>query len=306
MLQEAEVGDLQFDDEKETYELLLGFLSDPDKYTETHCMSLVTFFDLPSDFYEEFDRVENLIEFVTDKDGVKSFMVYPDKSQVPSLGEVLNVETEVYVSTSKFKRWKMWHKNIKNAYLIEPDEPTMDIYYKMANWAADAQTISVPVKADIQMILDAIPTFKQEKHLHHYCEFYRNYPKEDVKIPKKQSKTHSLPVTPENSPSPQVNPPQFILGDIHRVIMTLPANSIDFVYTNPPFGTTNCAWDKPLIWEVLFCEMDRALKPGGVIALHCSIPFTYDLIRMRKPKYHYVWRKKNSTTFFLARRQPLR
>ena len=52
--------------------------------------------------------------------------------------------------------------------------------------------------------------------------------------------------------------------------------------------------------------MDRVLKDEGVVLLHCAIPFTYDLIKIRKPKYHYVWVKNNPTNFFHAKRQPLR
>ena len=52
--------------------------------------------------------------------------------------------------------------------------------------------------------------------------------------------------------------------------------------------------------------MYRVLKPHGKIILHCSIPFTYDLIKIEKPKYHYSWKKNNSTGFFQAKYQPLR
>ena len=72
---------------------------------------------------------------------------------------------------------------------------------------------------------------------------------------------------------------KFIVDDIHNYIKTIKTDSIDFIYTNPPFGTTQKKWDKPLEWNVLFPEMWRILKPNGVIALHSSMPFTYDLIR---------------------------
>lgn len=97
-----------------------------------------------------------------------------------------------------------------------------------------------------------------------------------------------------------------IQGDIHKVIKTLETNSIDFIYNDPPFATTENEWDKPLDWEYMFKEMYRVLKPNGCIALHCSMPFTYDLIRVEKPKYHYIWIKDKSTNFFHAKHQPLR
>lgn len=99
---------------------------------------------------------------------------------------------------------------------------------------------------------------------------------------------------------------QYIQGDIHEVIKTLEDNSIDFIYTDPPFSTTKASWDKPLQWNQLFPEMWRVLKPDGIIALYSSIPFTYELLQYEKPKYHYSWRKNNSTGFFQAKYQPLR
>tara|TARA_R110000851_G_C13054278_1_gene563383 strand:+ start:771 stop:1466 length:696 start_codon:yes stop_codon:yes gene_type:complete len=99
---------------------------------------------------------------------------------------------------------------------------------------------------------------------------------------------------------------KYIIGDIHEKIKSFDKNTFSLIYTNPPFVTTNKKWDKPLDWEMLFKEMDRVLKPNGVILLHCAKPFTYDLIRYRKPNYNYTWIKTNPTNFFQAKKQPLR
>ena len=100
----------------------------------------------------------------------------------------------------------------------------------------------------------------------------------------------------------------YIIGDIHDVIKTLDDNSIDCVYTNPPFGTTENEWDKSLDWSTLWTDIWRVIKPNGAIILHSAMPFTYDLIRHSpvNPRYHYIWVKNNSTNFFHAKRQPLR
>jgi len=98
----------------------------------------------------------------------------------------------------------------------------------------------------------------------------------------------------------------YIQGDIHEVIKTIESCSIDFIYTDPPFGTTKASWDKGLRWEELFSEMWRVLKPDGIICLYSSIPFTYELYKYEKPKYHYSWKKNNKTGFFQAKYQPLR
>jgi len=95
-------------------------------------------------------------------------------------------------------------------------------------------------------------------------------------------------------------------GDIHDIIKTIPDDSIDFIYTDPPFSITKSKWDQPLKWDLLFPEMWRVLKPDGVIALYSSMPFTYELLKYEKPKYHYIWVKNNSTGFFQVKYQPLR
>ena len=68
----------------------------------------------------------------------------------------------------------------------------------------------------------------------------------------------------------------FIHGDIQEVIKTIDTDSIDFIYTDPPFGTTSASWDKGLNWSELFPEMWRVLKPTGIICLYASCPFTYE------------------------------
>ena len=99
----------------------------------------------------------------------------------------------------------------------------------------------------------------------------------------------------------------YIKGDIHDVIKTLDSNSIDFIYTDPPFsGQTKAKWDGNLRWSELFPEMWRVLKPKGIIALHSAIPFSYELIKYQKPKYNYNWRKNNTTGFLTTKYQPLR
>eukprot|EP01051_Picozoa_sp_SAG22_P010941 SAG22_NODE_1016_length_6022_cov_13.332095_5_plen_213_part_00 len=97
-------------------------------------------------------------------------------------------------------------------------------------------------------------------------------------------------------------------SDTLEMLKKLPAAEYDLLYTNPPFGTTGAAWDKPLPWDQLWPEIWRVLKPNGAAVLHCSMPFTYDLAASQREflKYHYTWVKNNSTTFMLAKTQPMR
>lgn len=94
--------------------------------------------------------------------------------------------------------------------------------------------------------------------------------------------------------------------DTHEYIKTLEENSINLIYTSPPYGITGATWDKPLRWKEMFKEMWRVLKPDGKIILHCSMPFTYELLKYETPRYDYTWVKNNSTNFLNAKKQPLR
>ena len=79
------------------------------------------------------------------------------------------------------------------------------------------------------------------------------------------------------------------LEDVHVGIKQLPDDSVDFIYCNPPFGITECEWDQPLSWYRLWPEIWRVLKPSGVVAIHCSQPFTTDLISSQRRLFRYVW-----------------
>jgi len=100
----------------------------------------------------------------------------------------------------------------------------------------------------------------------------------------------------------------FRCGDNLTEIKKIPKNSIDFIYFDPPFGITECEYDKSLNWEPLWKEMWRVLKKPGVVAIHSSQPFTAKLIntQFKKYKYNWYWDKKNKTGFLFSKFQPLR
>tara|TARA_R100001460_G_scaffold57097_3_gene96844 strand:- start:1489 stop:2187 length:699 start_codon:yes stop_codon:yes gene_type:complete len=99
---------------------------------------------------------------------------------------------------------------------------------------------------------------------------------------------------------------KYIENDIHNEILNIPSDTFNLIYTSPPYAITEAEWDKPLKWDILFPEMWRVLKPNGIIVLHASMPFTYELLKYQTPKYHYTWIKNRKTNFFKAKLQPLR
>jgi len=101
----------------------------------------------------------------------------------------------------------------------------------------------------------------------------------------------------------------FYRGDSLSLIKKhLSDKSISLIYIDPPFGTTRQYWDESLNWSELFKQFFRILKDDGMIVIHCSVPFSYELIRAapKPPLYSWYWLKEAPTCPLIANKQPLR
>ena len=101
----------------------------------------------------------------------------------------------------------------------------------------------------------------------------------------------------------------FFQGDSLNLLKTkISSKSINLIYINPPFGTTKQPWDETLNWKEYFSEFFRVLKDDGMLVIHCSIPFNYELIRAapKPPLYSWYWLKEGTTCPLIANKQPLR
>ena len=101
----------------------------------------------------------------------------------------------------------------------------------------------------------------------------------------------------------------FYRGDTLTLLRTqIKDKSVNLLYINPPFGTTGNSWDEKQDWVSLFAEFFRVLTDDGMLVIHCSIPFNYELIRSapKPPAYSWYWKKDGQTTPLLANQQPLR
>jgi DNA modification methylase len=101
---------------------------------------------------------------------------------------------------------------------------------------------------------------------------------------------------------------RLFFGDCLEVMAELPDGSIDMVCTDPPYGTTACAWDAIIPLEPMWSQLKRLIKPNGAIVLMASQPFTTSLIasNMKMFKYCLVWQKVFVSGFLNAKKQPLR
>lgn len=97
-------------------------------------------------------------------------------------------------------------------------------------------------------------------------------------------------------------------GDCLDVMENVPDNSIDFILTDPPYGTTACKWDSVIPFEPMWKQLNRIIKPNGAIALFGSEPFSSSLrmSNIKNYKYDWIWDKVGSTGFLNSKKRPLR
>lgn len=97
-------------------------------------------------------------------------------------------------------------------------------------------------------------------------------------------------------------------GDCLELMKDIPAQSVDLILCDLPYGTTACKWDSVLPFDDLWEQYKRIAKNNAAIVLTAAQPFTTALIssNMRDFAYTWVWDKKFAANFVQAKRMPLR
>lgn len=98
------------------------------------------------------------------------------------------------------------------------------------------------------------------------------------------------------------------LGDCLEIMKSIPDKSVDAVITDPPYGTTNISWDKPIDLQEFWKQTLRIVKDSAPIIIFSSQPFTTDLINSNRKifRYEIIWNKTQAQGFLNANRAPLR
>jgi len=101
---------------------------------------------------------------------------------------------------------------------------------------------------------------------------------------------------------------KLIHGDCFDIIPSFANRSIDMIFADLPYGTTECDWDKKYSLAKLWKEYKRIIKDNGTIVLSASQPFTTWLINsnLQMFKYEWIWVKNTCTGFINARNAPLK
>ena len=99
---------------------------------------------------------------------------------------------------------------------------------------------------------------------------------------------------------------KLLLGDCLELMKDIPDKSIDAVITDPPYGTTACAWDEIIPFDKMWGEIDR-VSNGAVVLFGCQ-PFTSKMIlsNYNNYKFSYVWNKKLAGNALNSNYQPLK
>jgi len=98
-----------------------------------------------------------------------------------------------------------------------------------------------------------------------------------------------------------------IFGDCLQELPKLGDKSIDFIFADMPYGSSGCRWDTLIPLAPLWFELERIIKPRGVIALTATPPFSAIVMSSNLPmfRYRWVWDKIQGGNFQLAKLQPM-
>lgn len=101
---------------------------------------------------------------------------------------------------------------------------------------------------------------------------------------------------------------KLILGDCHEELKKIPDNSIDLIFTDPPFATTNCKWDSPLDWVLVWKEIKRIRKKNAPTLLFAQTPFDKVLgcSNIKELRYEWIWEKTQATGHLNAKKMPMK
>lgn len=121
------------------------------------------------------------------------------------------------------------------------------------------------------------------------------------------SDAHIQQVSPTCT-KPNVSRCNLLNGDCLELMAQIPAASIDMIFADLPYGTTNCDWDIKISFEELWQHWNRIAKENAAIILTGQQPFTTDIINSNRKNFRYeiIWEKTQKLGFLDANRKPLR
>ena len=97
-------------------------------------------------------------------------------------------------------------------------------------------------------------------------------------------------------------------GDCLERMKEIADGSVDMILTDPPYGTTACKWDSIISLEPMWEQLERIIRPNGMIVMTASQPFTTKLIasNIENFSHQWVWDKKMAANPLLCKKMPMK
>ena len=102
---------------------------------------------------------------------------------------------------------------------------------------------------------------------------------------------------------------EIYLGDCLELIPKhVEDKSIDMIFCDLPYGTTQNKWDSVIPLDKLWKEYNRVIKDNGAIVLFAQTPFDKVLgaSNLKMLKYEWVWEKTQATGHLNAKKMPMK
>ena len=124
---------------------------------------------------------------------------------------------------------------------------------------------------------------------------------------KTSNREAELPATPRIGSGDWLDP-KIVNADCLIEMPKMPAQSVDAIISDLPYGTTQNRWDSVIPLAPLWAEWKRLLKPNGAIVLTACQPFTSVLVmsNLAMFKYDWCWEKTSATGHLNAKKMPMR
>ena len=97
-------------------------------------------------------------------------------------------------------------------------------------------------------------------------------------------------------------------GNCLEIMGSLEDNSIDMVFCDPPYGTTQNKWDSVIPFEEMWSQLNRICKPDAPQVFTTQMPFTAALVASNFKNYRceWIWHKNKATGHLNAKRYPMK
>ena len=97
-------------------------------------------------------------------------------------------------------------------------------------------------------------------------------------------------------------------GDCLELLPTIPAHSVDMIFTDLPYNTTQNSWDCLINLDELWKQYKRIIKKNGCIALWAQAPFSHVLALSNLSQYRYEWiiEKTKATGHLNSKKMPMK